>query len=123
EKGAGNVLRHCPVPLDPICAGRVRLPGAERHVRRPEPARCCPPELSSCHRVYLILVVAMLAAGILGYRSGLGGGRSLVGSILLALVISLVVLIILDFDHPYHGLTLISQQGMDQLRQRMGNSP
>jgi hypothetical protein len=72
---------------------------------------------------YLILVVAMLAAGILGYRSGLGGGRSLIGSILLALVISLVVLIILDFDHPYHGLTIISQQGMEQLRQRMGNGP
>jgi hypothetical protein len=72
---------------------------------------------------YLILVVAMLAAGILGYRSGLGGGRSLIGSILLALVFSLVVLIILDFDHPCHGLTIISQQGMEQLRQRMGNGP
>ena len=62
----------------------------------------------------------MLSVGILGYRSGLGGGRSLTGAVLLALVITLVVWIILDLDQPYQGLITNSQQIMIQLRQSMG---
>ncbi len=70
--------------------------------------------------IYLLLAISMLSVGILGYRSGLGGGRSLTGAILLALVIALVVLIILDLDQPYQGLITNSQQIMIQLRQSMG---
>jgi hypothetical protein len=71
--------------------------------------------------LYLLFAASILAMGILGYRSGLGGrGRSALGTVMLALVIALVVLIILDFDHPYQGLITISQQNMIDLRQSMG---
>jgi hypothetical protein len=70
--------------------------------------------------LFLLISISTLSVGILGYRSGIGGGRSLTGAILLALVIALVVLIILDLDQPYQGFITISQQGMSQLRQSMG---
>jgi hypothetical protein len=58
--------------------------------------------------------------GTLGYRAGLGGRRSLVGAVLLALVITLVVGIIIELDQPYQGFITISQQSMIELRQSMG---
>lgn len=70
--------------------------------------------------IFLLLIISMLSVGILGYRSGIGGGRSLIGAVLLALVISLVVWIVLDLDQPYQGFITISQQIMIQLRQSMG---
>lgn len=42
---------------------------------------------------------------------------------MLALLIALVVMIIIDIDQPYKDLITISQQGMIQLRQSMGNGP
>jgi hypothetical protein len=68
----------------------------------------------------LLLVISTLSVGILGYRAGLEGKRSLIGAILLALVITLVVGIILDLDEPYQGLITISQQALIQIRQSMG---
>jgi hypothetical protein len=70
--------------------------------------------------LYLLLAISTLSVGILGYRAGLGGRRSLVGAVLLALVITLVVSIVLDLDQPYQGFIEISQQSMIQLRQSMG---
>lgn len=71
--------------------------------------------------LYLLFAASILAMGTLGYRSGLGGGRSMFEAIMLALVIALIVLIILDLDHPYQGLLTISQQRMIDLRQSMGH--
>lgn len=68
----------------------------------------------------LVVFVSAMGLGILGYRSGIGRGRSLGGEIALALVIGLVVFLILDLDRPYSGLVTISQQDMLQLRQSMG---
>ena len=73
--------------------------------------------------LYLLLAISVVAVGTLGYRAGLGSGRSLVGAVLLSLVIALLIGIIIDLDHPYQGLITISQQGLIQLRQSMGNSP
>lgn len=70
--------------------------------------------------IYLVLAISILSMGTLGYRAGLGGRRSLVGAVLLALVITLVVGIIIDLDQPYQGLITISQQSMIELRQSMG---
>ena len=39
----------------------------------------------------------------------------------LALIIGLVLLIILDLDHPYRGLITISLQSLINVRQSMGN--
>jgi hypothetical protein len=73
--------------------------------------------------LFLLFAVSLLGMGIHGYAAGLGGGRSVGGTILLALLIAVVVTIIIDIDHPYQGLITISQQGMLQLRQSMGNGP
>ena len=70
--------------------------------------------------IYLVLAISTLSVGTLGYRAGLGGRRSLVGAVLLALVITLVVGIIIDLDQPYQGLITNSQQIMIELRQSMG---
>lgn len=68
----------------------------------------------------LIFVVSVIAIGILGYRTGLEGGRSLVAEATLALVLAAIVVIIIDLDHPYQGLIVISQDIINQLRQSMG---
>ncbi|HEU4785351.1 MAG TPA: hypothetical protein VFS83_18575 [Ktedonobacterales bacterium] len=70
--------------------------------------------------IYLVLAISILSMGTLGYRAGLGGRRSLVGAVLLALVITLVVGIIIELDQPYQGFITISQQSMIELRQSMG---
>ncbi len=53
--------------------------------------------------LFLLISISTLSVGILGYRSGIGGGRSLTGAILLPSSSALVVLIILDLDQPYQG--------------------
>ena len=70
--------------------------------------------------IYLLLAISILSVGTLGYRAGLGGRRSLVGAVLLALVITLIIGIIIDLDQPYLGLITISQQSLIELRQSMG---
>jgi len=70
--------------------------------------------------IYLLLALSILSVGTLGYRAGLGGRRSLVGAVLLALVITLVIGIMIDLDQPYQGFITISQQSLIDLRQSMG---
>lgn len=73
--------------------------------------------------LYLLFATSLLAMGMFGYRSGLGGGQSVLGVVMLSLLIVLLMLIILDLDRPYRGLITISQQSLIELRQIMGNSP
>ncbi|HEY7418067.1 MAG TPA: hypothetical protein VH593_23000, partial [Ktedonobacteraceae bacterium] len=54
------------------------------------------------------------------YRSGLGNGRSVLGTVLLVLLIASILVIILDIDQPYRGLITISQQSLIDLRNSMG---
>jgi hypothetical protein len=70
--------------------------------------------------IYLLLAISILSVGTLGYRAGLGGRRSLVGAVLLALVITLIIGIIIELDQPYQGFITISQQSLIELRQSMG---
>ncbi|HEY7341055.1 MAG TPA: hypothetical protein VH591_09255 [Ktedonobacterales bacterium] len=70
--------------------------------------------------IYLLLAISVLSVGTLGYRAGLGGRRSLVGAVLLALVITLIIGIIIELDQPYQGFITISQQSLIDLRQSMG---
>jgi hypothetical protein len=85
-------------------AGR-RDAGLKNHV--PEPV------------VYVIIVVALACLGIVGYSSGLTGGRSLTATLIIAAVVAMVVFIILDFDRPYRGLITVSQQSLIDLRNSM----
>jgi hypothetical protein len=70
--------------------------------------------------LYLLFTVSALSMGVLGYRSGLGNGRSVLGTVLLVLLIASILVIILDIDQPYRGLITISQQSLIDLRNSMG---
>ena len=70
--------------------------------------------------LYLLFAVSVLSLGVLGYRAGLGRGRSLLGTVLLVLLIGTLLVVILDIDHPYQGLITISQQSLMDLRRFMG---
>jgi hypothetical protein len=67
--------------------------------------------------LYVIVAVCLIAVGVLGYASGLGGQRSLVAVLVISLVLAIVVFLILDFDRPYRGLIQIGQQSMIELKQ------
>jgi hypothetical protein len=69
--------------------------------------------------LYLLFAVSALSLGALGYRAGLGSGRSLLGTVLLVLLIGTLLVIIFDIDHPYQGLITISQQSLIDLRRYM----
>jgi len=71
--------------------------------------------------LYLLFAVSALSVGILGYRSGLGSGRSALGAVLLVLLVATILMIIFDIDHPYQGLVTISQQSLIDLRRLMSD--
>jgi hypothetical protein len=66
-----------------------------------------------------LMVIAM---GMVGYRAGISGGRSIVATATLAFAFSAVVALVVDLDRPEQGLVRVSQQAMldlqSQLRQR-----
>jgi hypothetical protein len=66
--------------------------------------------------IYLIFVVAFSMLGIMGYASGVSGGRSFVAEVVVALVVAAVIFIILDFDRPFRGLVTVNQQSIEQVR-------
>jgi hypothetical protein len=67
----------------------------------------------------LLLLVAMLAAMLVGYGCGLAKRRHLLSTSVLALLIGLVVFVIMDLDRPGRGLILVSQESMVRLRDGM----
>ncbi len=70
--------------------------------------------------LYLLFAASILGMGALGYAIGFWNGRSAVETIMLALLIAVVVVIIIDLDHPNQGFITISQRGLIELRQSMG---
>jgi hypothetical protein len=69
--------------------------------------------------LYVIFGVSIVMVAVLGYASGLGGQRSLVAVVVIAVVLSAVVFLILDFDRPYRGLINVGQQSMTELKNSM----
>ena len=69
--------------------------------------------------IWLVLLVATVGMGLVGYGSGLGSQRSLIASVAMALLLALVVLIIVDLDRPRRGLVRVGQQSMTKLREGM----
>jgi hypothetical protein len=67
----------------------------------------------------VIFAVALISLGLLGYSSGLTGGRSLIATFLMSAVIVVVIFVILDFNRPYRGLITVSQQSLIDLRNSM----
>jgi hypothetical protein len=69
--------------------------------------------------IYMVMIVSAIAVGILGYESGLRGGRSMVGTIITCFLIAFLVFFIMDLDRPYRGLINVNQQIMVDLQQSM----
>ena len=67
--------------------------------------------------IYLIVAVAMLTLGLMGYVSGLAGGRSLMAVVVLSLMIAAVLFVIVDFDRPYRGILTVSQLSMVEVQE------
>jgi hypothetical protein len=71
--------------------------------------------------VQLLAALSMLA---LGYQTGMAGSRRLLGTPVLALAFSLVIVMIADTDRPEEGLIRVTQQPIaDVLKMMQRNSP
>jgi hypothetical protein len=55
-------------------------------------------------------------AGIMGYASGVTGGRSVIAIVLMSLIMAAVIYVILDLDRPYRGIITLSQQSMTEVK-------
>ena len=66
--------------------------------------------------IYVITVVSLLAAVVVGYAFGLGGVRQRFSICMLSLAITLVLMVIIDLDRPQEGLIRVSQQPMLDLQ-------
>ncbi len=69
--------------------------------------------------VFLMFVLALLSALIVGYGIGPSGQRNLLLSIIFSLAISFTVYVVLDYDNPRSGLIRISaaEKVLSQLRE------
>jgi hypothetical protein len=70
--------------------------------------------------IWIVLyLLAVLATALLGYHSGLTGGRRSIAVVALILAFSAVLVLIVDLDRPGEGMLRVSQQSMIDLRQSM----
>jgi hypothetical protein len=67
------------------------------------------------------MLIAMLAAALLGYGFGLIGKRHILSIVLLAFSITGVLSVIVDLDRPWQGLIIVSQQPMIDLQKQLAN--
>jgi hypothetical protein len=70
--------------------------------------------------VWVVLyLVAFLTAGSLGFGSGLAGRRMLLPVILVPALLGILLTLLVDLDHPRHGLIHTSQESMIRARDAM----
>ena len=65
----------------------------------------------------LLLVVATLALGLIGYGAGMGRDRNILPTVISVILIASVILLIMDLDRPRRGLIKVSQQSMVHLQE------
>jgi len=66
--------------------------------------------------IWVIGVVGLLAAVVVGYTFGLEGLRQPFSILVLSLAITLVLAVIIDLDRPHEGVIRVSQQPMLDLK-------
>lgn len=64
-----------------------------------------------------LFAFAVLAAVVLGYGSGLAGGRIISLTAAYCVIVGLAIMLIIDLDHPQQGLARTSQQSMLELQE------
>jgi hypothetical protein len=67
-----------------------------------------------------LYAVAILVLCVTGFARGIGGDRSALATLVLAIVLAAVFALILDLDRPYEGLLKVSQQAIGDLLPMMG---
>jgi len=67
--------------------------------------------------IWLLLGVAVVAAGIVGYNNGLANRRHVFGALTLVVLLTIIIWVIIDLDRPRRGLILVSQQSMINLQE------
>jgi hypothetical protein len=70
----------------------------------------------------LLLFVAILSLGLVGYGAGIGRDRNLLPTLISVFLIASVLLLIMDLDRPRRGLIKVSQQSMIDLRETLSRS-
>ncbi|MGZ3441950.1 MAG: bestrophin-like domain, partial [Polyangia bacterium] len=68
----------------------------------------------------LLVFVAIISCGLIGYGNGLGGARNFVVSLVTVIVFCAVMVMIVDLDRPDRGLVRVPQQSMLRLRRSLG---
>jgi hypothetical protein len=63
----------------------------------------------------LLIIVATLSLGLVGYGAGIGRDRNLLPTVISVILIASVILLIMDLDRPRRGLIKVSQQSMVHL--------
>lgn len=66
--------------------------------------------------LFLMFATLILAAGLVGYSSGVAGHRTTFAAYTLLLLIILLVFVIIDLDRPRRGIIEVSQQSLVDLR-------
>lgn len=84
-----------------------RVAAMENHV--PEPV------------LLLLLLIAVMAAMLVGHGCGLAKRRHLLSTTIVALLIALVMIVIMDLDRPSRGLIRVSQESIIRLRDSLKN--
>lgn len=73
--------------------------------------------------LFLLVGVAALSVALVGYECGLGASRPTVEQMILSLLITLVILVILDFDRPQGGLIRVGETSMIDLKESLRKAP
>jgi hypothetical protein len=71
----------------------------------------------------LLVFVAMMSCGLIGYGNGLGGNRNFVVSLVTVLVFCGVMTLTVDLDRPARGLVQVPQNSMLRLRRSIAVPP
>ena len=69
--------------------------------------------------IYVIAVVSLLAAIVVGYAFGMGRLRQFFSIGVLSFAITLVLIVIIDLDKPRTGFIRVSQQPLLDLQQQI----
>ncbi len=62
--------------------------------------------------LFLLFAVFIIAGAVLGFSGGLEGGRPLLATIAMTVLIVMVIFIIIDLDRPRRGLIEVNQESM-----------
>lgn len=67
--------------------------------------------------IYLVLIVAAVTIGLVGYGRGLAGRQNFVSDAIFAILVVIVFAIILDLDRPRRGLITVSQSSLERVQE------